>query len=78
MTAMTIPLGGSQSQVVPSVSDLDPGAIVTISDSQTSPICTYATSTSSGTITLTVTPTSSSELGIHRIYFTASDSYNSN
>lgn len=75
MTTMTIPLGGSQSQEVPSVSDPDPGATVTISDSQSSPICTYTTSTSGSTITLTVTPTSSSELGTHKIYFTASDSF---
>ena len=70
---MSVPLLGSQNQVLPSVSDPDLGATITISYSQTSPLCTYSTSTSSGITTLTVTPASIAELGSHIIYITASD-----
>ena len=77
MTSMSVPLLISQTQVLPSVSDPDPGATITISYSQTAPVCTFSTSTTSGIITLKVTPATSSELGSHTIYITASDGYTS-
>ena len=76
MTSMSVPVLISRSQNLPSVSDLDPGAAITIS-SVCSPTCTHTTSTSGGITTLTVIPASSAEIGSHYIYLTASDGYTS-